>query len=134
LVCADVPLGAANAGDVDKFALYQDAVQAPQGDVSWMLRFYREYVGLQVWAIRACIRSSLHMHCCHQQHLPQLSAPILHHSHSSQVSCASQVPLHLREDFCGTAMISATWCKGDVRRTATGEVAGNYQVDRLARK
>lgn len=71
----EAPPGAAVG--VDKFALYQDAVQAPQGDISWILRFYREYVGLQV-------------------------------------------PLHLREDFCGTAMISATWCRGDVRRTAIG--------------
>lgn len=31
-----------------------------------------------------------------------------------------QVPEHLREDFCGTALISATWCRGDVRRTAIG--------------
>jgi len=31
-----------------------------------------------------------------------------------------QVPLHLREDFSGTSLISATWCKSDVRRTAVG--------------
>ena len=31
-----------------------------------------------------------------------------------------QVPLHLREDFSGTALISAAWCKTDVRRTAIG--------------
>lgn len=49
--------------DVDKFALYQEAVQAPQGDISWILRFYREYVGLQVrhnWLLTCCsdIRAS----------------------------------------------------------------------------
>ena len=48
LACADAPPGAANAGAIDKFALYQDAVQAPHGDISWILRFYRQYVGLQV--------------------------------------------------------------------------------------
>ena len=31
-----------------------------------------------------------------------------------------QVPLHFREDFSGTSLISATWCKTDVRRTALG--------------
>lgn len=31
-----------------------------------------------------------------------------------------QVPEHLREDFCGTALVAATWCRGDVRRTAIG--------------
>lgn len=31
-----------------------------------------------------------------------------------------QVPLHLREDFSGTSLICATWCKADVCRTALG--------------
>ena len=32
-----------------------------------------------------------------------------------------QVPLHLREDFCGTALLASTWCRGDiVKRTAVG--------------
>lgn len=32
-----------------------------------------------------------------------------------------QVPEHLREDFCGTALLASTWCRGDVaRRTAMG--------------
>ena len=31
-----------------------------------------------------------------------------------------QRPEHLREDFCGTALICAVWCRGDCRRTATG--------------
>eukprot|EP00899_Mesostigma_viride_P020873 jgi/Mesvir1/28788/Mv12448-RA.1 len=31
-----------------------------------------------------------------------------------------RVPLHLREDFCGTALISMEWVKGDPRRTALG--------------
>jgi len=47
---ADAQGGSGAAGSVDKFALYQSAVQAPQGDISWMLRFYRQYVGLQVRA------------------------------------------------------------------------------------
>eukprot|EP00897_Mesotaenium_endlicherianum_P009118 jgi/Mesen1/8234/ME000443S07385 len=31
-----------------------------------------------------------------------------------------RVPLHLREDFCGTALICAEWLQADARRTATG--------------
>ena len=31
-----------------------------------------------------------------------------------------QVPQHLREDFSGTSLVCATWCKADVRRTAVG--------------
>ncbi|GAQ87004.1 hypothetical protein KFL_003250070 [Klebsormidium nitens] len=31
-----------------------------------------------------------------------------------------RVPVHLREDFCGTALICAEWLRPDVRRTATG--------------
>lgn len=31
-----------------------------------------------------------------------------------------RVPLHLREDFCGTALISAEWLRSDSRRTAIG--------------
>eukprot|EP00877_Chromochloris_zofingiensis_P008289 jgi/Chrzof1/3713/Cz13g06070.t1 len=30
------------------------------------------------------------------------------------------VPTHLREDFCGTALLCTAWCRQDVRRTATG--------------
>ena len=37
------------------------------------------------------------------------------------------MPEHLREDFCGTALISATWCRGDCRRTAIG-----LDIDRQA--
>ena len=40
---------------------------------------------------------------------------------------ALQVPLHLREDFCGSALISTTWCKADVRRSAVG-----VDLDRLS--
>ncbi|MCY1010318.1 class I SAM-dependent methyltransferase [Nannocystis pusilla] len=31
-----------------------------------------------------------------------------------------RVPLSVREDFCGTALFSAEWCKSDARRTALG--------------
>lgn len=31
-----------------------------------------------------------------------------------------QVPLHLREDFCGTALVCVTWCKQDVFHSAVG--------------
>lgn len=32
----------------------------------------------------------------------------------------TQEPHHLREDFCGTALVAATWCRGDVFRSALG--------------
>ncbi|CAL8468735.1 g8275 [Coccomyxa elongata] len=69
--------GSGEYGGLERHALYESAVQSPQGDISYLLRFYKQYVGVQV-------------------------------------------PEHLREDFCGTALISATWCRGDVRRTAIG--------------
>lgn len=31
-----------------------------------------------------------------------------------------QAPLHLREDFCGSALVCVTWCKGDVFHSAVG--------------
>ncbi|KZV47161.1 hypothetical protein F511_05212 [Dorcoceras hygrometricum] len=31
-----------------------------------------------------------------------------------------RVPLHLQEDFCGTALLSVEWIHGDARRTAVG--------------
>ncbi|KAJ7540715.1 hypothetical protein O6H91_10G027800 [Diphasiastrum complanatum] len=31
-----------------------------------------------------------------------------------------RIPLHLYEDFCGTALICAEWVRGDARRTALG--------------
>eukprot|EP00891_Asterochloris_glomerata_P003101 jgi/Astpho2/3101/Aster-x1120 len=62
---------------LDVLELYQQAVQSPAGDISYLLRFFRDLVG-------------------------------------------PQVPLHLREDFCGSALISAMWCKADVRRSAVG--------------
>ena len=35
--------------------------------------------------------------------------------------CIPQVPEHLREDFCGTALLASTWCRGDIaRRTGMG--------------
>ena len=35
--------------------------------------------------------------------------------------CTPQVPEHLREDFCGTALLASTWCRGDIaRRTGMG--------------
>ncbi|GAB4817447.1 hypothetical protein N2152v2_004493 [Parachlorella kessleri] len=60
-----------------KYNLYQDAVQSPKGDISWFLKFFRQYVG-------------------------------------------GRPPRHLREDFCGTALVCVTWCKGDVFRSAVG--------------
>ena len=70
-------LAAGEHGAAELHRLYESAVQAPKGDIQYMLTFFRQYVG---------------------HHLPQ----------------------HLVEHFCGTALLAATWCKGDVRRTAVG--------------
>ncbi|KAL3681131.1 hypothetical protein R1sor_024087 [Riccia sorocarpa] len=61
----------------DKHALYQRAVQSPKGDISYLQKFFLNYVG-------------------------------------------GRTPLHLREDFCGTALICTEWVRGDSRRTALG--------------
>ncbi|KAK1383041.1 Nuclear transcription factor Y subunit alpha like [Heracleum sosnowskyi] len=60
-----------------KFSLYQQSVQSPKGDISYLRKFFLMYVG-------------------------------------------GRVPLHLQEDFCGTALLSAEWLCGDTRRTAVG--------------
>ncbi|CAK9153816.1 unnamed protein product [Ilex paraguariensis] len=60
-----------------KFLLYQQSVQSPKGDISYLQKFFLMYVG-------------------------------------------GRVPLHLQEDFCGTALLSAEWLCSDPRRTAVG--------------
>ncbi|XP_031473687.1 uncharacterized protein LOC116246122 isoform X1 [Nymphaea colorata] len=60
-----------------KFSLYQQSVQSPKGDISYMRKFFLMYVG-------------------------------------------GRTPLHLQEDFCGTAFLSAEWLHSDPRRTAVG--------------
>ncbi|KAL5579903.1 hypothetical protein UlMin_012345 [Ulmus minor] len=60
-----------------KFDLYQQSVQSPKGDISYLQKFFLMYVG-------------------------------------------GRLPLHLQEDFCGTALISAEWLRSDSRRTAVG--------------
>lgn len=60
-----------------KFSLYQQSVQSPKGDISYLQKFFLMYVG-------------------------------------------GRAPLHLQEDFCGTALLSVEWIRGDVRRTAVG--------------
>ncbi|KAI4334255.1 hypothetical protein L6164_018966 [Bauhinia variegata] len=60
-----------------KFLLYQQSVQSPKGDISYMQKFFLVYVG-------------------------------------------GRVPLHLQEDFCGTAFLSTEWLRSDPRRTAVG--------------
>ncbi|RMZ54134.1 hypothetical protein APUTEX25_005290, partial [Auxenochlorella protothecoides] len=37
-----------------------------------------------------------------------------------QTYIGSHEPRHLREDFCGTALLAATWCRGGVFRSAVG--------------
>ncbi|KAL9273023.1 hypothetical protein AKJ16_DCAP13495, partial [Drosera capensis] len=60
-----------------KFMLYQQSVQSPKGDISYLCKFFLMYVG-------------------------------------------GRMPLHLQEDFCGTAFLSAEWLHSDARRTAIG--------------
>ncbi|XP_051153019.1 uncharacterized protein LOC127266704 [Andrographis paniculata] len=60
-----------------KFSLYQQSVQSPKGDISYLHKFFLMYVG-------------------------------------------GRAPLHLQEDFCGTALLSVEWLRGDARRTAVG--------------
>ncbi|XP_074294944.1 uncharacterized protein LOC141622825 [Silene latifolia] len=60
-----------------KFSLYQQSVQSPKGDISYLQKFFLMYVG-------------------------------------------GRAPLHLQEDFCGTALLSTEWLKSDSRRTAVG--------------
>lgn len=60
-----------------KFLLYQQSVQSPKGDISYLQKFFLMYVG-------------------------------------------GRQPLHLQEDFCGTALLSTEWLRSDPRRTAVG--------------
>ncbi|KAG5515763.1 hypothetical protein RHGRI_036719 [Rhododendron griersonianum] len=60
-----------------KFSLYQQSVQSPKGDISYLQKFFLMYVG-------------------------------------------GRLPLHLQEDFCGTALLSTEWLHTDSRRTAVG--------------
>lgn len=60
-----------------KFLLYQQSVQSPKGDISYLQKFFLMYVG-------------------------------------------GRLPLHLQEDFCGTALLSTEWLRNDSRRTAVG--------------
>ncbi|KAF5819712.1 putative S-adenosyl-L-methionine-dependent methyltransferase [Helianthus annuus] len=60
-----------------KFSLYQQSVQSPKGDISYLQKFFLTYVG-------------------------------------------GRAPLHLQEDFCGTALLSTEWLRSDSRRTSIG--------------
>ncbi|KAH1220684.1 hypothetical protein GmHk_12G034263 [Glycine max] len=60
-----------------KFLLYQQSVQSPKGDISYLQKFFLMYVG-------------------------------------------GRMPLHLQEDFCGTALLSTEWLRSDSRRTVVG--------------
>ncbi|XP_057455996.1 uncharacterized protein LOC130747159 [Lotus japonicus] len=60
-----------------KFLLYQQSVQSPKGDISYLQKFFLMYVG-------------------------------------------GRMPLHLQEDFCGTAFLSMEWLRSDPRKTAIG--------------
>ncbi|XP_038893554.1 uncharacterized protein LOC120082447 isoform X3 [Benincasa hispida] len=64
-------------GIPSKFQLYQQSVQSPKGDISYLQKFFLMYVG-------------------------------------------GRQPIHLQEDFCGTALLSLEWLRSDSRRTAVG--------------
>lgn len=153
---------------MDKHALYQQAVQYPPGDISWMCKFYTKYIGLKVThqlglAVQVsqtvCMREfELLQPCMHFCAATQVSSHAQLHLASSHLklypapsrvlSCPQyvvqqtvhvcymlmhvyacmQAPCHLREDFCGTAYLSATWCRQNVCRTATGEPLRFFQV------
>ncbi|KAK6119855.1 hypothetical protein DH2020_046402 [Rehmannia glutinosa] len=66
-----------NSGIPSKYSLYQQSVQSPKGDISYLQKFFLMYVG-------------------------------------------GRAPLHLQEDFCGTALLSVEWLHSDARRTAVG--------------
>lgn len=103
--------GSGEYGGLERHALYESAVQSPQGDISYLLRFYKQYVGVQVQIFLQALGTKLTCAC--------FVLLIAVRRNLKQALCL-QVPEHLREDFCGTALISATWCRGDVRRTAIG--------------
>lgn len=64
------------AEQADRHVLYQCSVQAPEAEVEFMDKTFRELRG--------------------------------------------RTPLSMKEDFCGTAFLSAEWCKSDPDRTAIG--------------
>lgn len=66
-----------STGSLSKFDLYQQSVQSPKGDITYLQKFFLMYVG-------------------------------------------GRRPLHLQEDFCGTALLSSEWLRSDPRRTAVG--------------
>ncbi|KAL8151137.1 hypothetical protein V2J09_020945 [Rumex salicifolius] len=68
-----------------KFLLYQQSVQSPKGDISYLQKFFLMYVG-------------------------------------------GRMPLHLQEDFCGTAFLSTEWICADPRKTAVGL---DFDIDAL---
>jgi hypothetical protein len=41
-------------GGLDRHALYESAVQSPKGDISYLLCFYRKYIGVQVFPVNKC--------------------------------------------------------------------------------
>jgi hypothetical protein len=39
------------AAGLDRHALYQQAVQYPPGDIYWVCKFYRQYIGAKVGSV-----------------------------------------------------------------------------------
>ncbi|KAM7522516.1 hypothetical protein LguiA_012418 [Lonicera macranthoides] len=74
-----------NVSIPSKFSLYQQSVQSPKGDISYLQKFFLMYVG-------------------------------------------GRVPLHLQEDFCGTALLSTEWLRSNSRRSAVGL---DFDIDAL---
>ena len=48
ILCWCMLPGPGDYGGLERHALYESAVQSPQGDISYLLRFYNLYVGMQV--------------------------------------------------------------------------------------
>ncbi|TPX40885.1 hypothetical protein SeMB42_g05826 [Synchytrium endobioticum] len=60
-------------------------------------------------------------HVCYAQSVQAADAEVLNLINMrKQISSSLNIPLALREDFCGTAVLSLEWCTSSVARTAYG--------------
>lgn len=84
----------------DKYQFYQWAVQSPEVDVEFLLSLYQ--------ALRLTKKKG-----------KKKSESLLSHGGKGGKN-ALKMPLHLREDFCGTALLCATWLKQSDLFTAEG--------------
>ncbi|KAL6511031.1 hypothetical protein OROGR_022155 [Orobanche gracilis] len=109
-------------GIPSKYSLYQQSVQSMQ-----LKQF-------SFWIIRKqplCVNTGVRLRTSDPP-LPRfLREPLRHWGNSPKgdisylqkfflMYVGGRVPLHLQEDFCGTALLSVEWLHGDARRTALG--------------